>query len=141
MGRRIAPSTQAYLERKLASVGYKRSHAPSADEIAGLLADMESLDEQVRAQAVREACPCRLPWEAFSQVRSAAKRLQRDPSPLVRANARHVEEDARELAVLEALSAWTAEHDAGVRAIPHRVDRRGSRRRQSHRRWRTEGEV
>jgi hypothetical protein len=122
MGPGIAPSTQAYLERKLASVGHKRSHVPSAEEIAGLLADMESPDEQVRAQAVRQVCPCRLPWEVFSEVRSVAKRLQHDPSPLVRASARHVEEDARELAALEGLSAWTAEHDAGVWAIPRHLD-------------------
>jgi hypothetical protein len=134
MGSDIVPSTQAYLERKLASVGHKRSHVPSADEIASLLAGMESPDEQVRAQAVRQVCPCRLPWEVFSQVRGAAKRLQHDPSPLVRANALHVEEDARELAALEALSAWTAEHAAGVRAIPRHLNRHTPRRKQSQ--WR-----
>ena len=136
--RRLAPSTQAHMEQKLASVALRRSHAPSADEIARLLAEMQSPDEQVRSQAVRQVCPCRVPWEVFYQVRSAAKRLQHDSSPLVRANAWHVEEDAQELASLEALQDWTVEHDEGVRAIAHRLEQRGSGRRLSrrpHRQW------
>jgi hypothetical protein len=48
-------------------------------------------------------CPCRLPWDIFQQLRKAAKRLQQDPSPLVRRHALHVEEDARMIASLEAL--------------------------------------
>ena len=72
-------------------------------------------------------------WEVFSEVRSAAKRLQHDPSPLVRAQAQHVEEDARELAALEALQNWTEEHDEDMVAIAHRSRRRG-RRRPLHRR-------
>jgi hypothetical protein len=138
--RRVARSTRLYMECKLASVEQKRPHAPSADEIVYLLAEMQSPDEQVRAQAVQQVCPCRLPWEAFYEVRSAAKRLQHDPSPLVRANALHVEEDARELAALEALQEWAAEHDEGVRANAHRLERRG-RCTPSHRRWRAEDKV
>jgi hypothetical protein len=75
---------------------------------------MQSADEHIRAQAVRQLCPCRLPREVFRHVRPAVKRLRNDPSPLVRAQARHVEEDARELAALEALSEWIAEDDEGV---------------------------
>jgi hypothetical protein len=97
----VSPSTRAYAEAKLASVEQKRSRAPTAAATARLLVEMHSPDEQVRAQAVRQVCPCRLPWETFAAVRAAAKRLQRDPSPLVRAQARHVEEDARELTALE----------------------------------------
>ena len=47
-----------------------------------------------------QSSPTRAP---HFQVRKAAHRLQRDPSPLVRASARHVEEDARELTALDAL--------------------------------------
>jgi hypothetical protein len=129
----VSRSTLAYMRRKLACVDQKRSHALGAD-VARLLADMQSPDGHVRARAVREVCPCRLPWEVFGQVRTAARRLQRDPSPLVRANAQHVEEDARELASLEALREWLAERepevgweDAARRA--ERGDRRQRRRR------------
>ena len=34
-------------------------------------------------------------WEVFFQFRKEAKRLQHDPDPNVRANALHIEEDAR----------------------------------------------
>jgi hypothetical protein len=111
---RVSRSARAYMERKLACVEQKRSHPPSDTAIARLLVEMQSADEHIRAQAVRQLCPCRLPWEVFRQVRPAAQRLRHDPSPLVRAQARHVEEDARELAALEALREWVAEHDAGV---------------------------
>ena len=111
---RVSQSTRAYMERKLACVEQKRSHPPSDAAIARLLVEMQSADEHIRAQAVRQLCPCRLPWEVFRHVRPAAQRLRHDPSPLVRAQARHVEEDASELAALEALREWVAEHDAGV---------------------------
>jgi hypothetical protein len=45
--------------------------------------------------------------------RKAAKPLQKDPSALVRANARHIEEDAREVASLEALSERLQEWEDG----------------------------
>jgi predicted transcriptional regulator len=109
----VAPSTLAYMERKLAGVEAQRSCPPSPAELAHVLASMQSPDEHVRAQAVRQVCPCHLPWDLFGQVRKAAQRLQHDPSPLVRANALHVAEDAREIAALEALREWLAEQDAG----------------------------
>jgi hypothetical protein len=99
----VSPSTLEYVERKLTRVEAARAQPPDATELAGLLEAMRSPDERVRAEAVRRICPCHVPWEVFFQVRKAAQRLQRDPSPLVRASARHVEEDARELAALEAL--------------------------------------
>ena len=52
--RHIAPSTQAHMEQKLASVALKRSHAPGSDEIAHLLAEMQSPDELVRAYERRQ---------------------------------------------------------------------------------------
>jgi len=99
----VSPSTLSYMERKLARVEAARAHLPDATELAGLREAMRAPDERVRSEAVRRVCPCHVPWEVFFQVRKAAQRLQRDPSPLVRASARHVEEDAREVAALEAL--------------------------------------
>ena len=86
-------------------------------------------DEVVRARAVRQVCPCRVSWEAFDRLRKVAQQLQRDPSPLVRANARHVEEDAREVRALEALweQVQEAEEEAGYPV--DRTSSRGKRRR------------
>jgi hypothetical protein len=67
---------------------------------------------------MRQVCSCRLPWGLFAQLRPAAKRLQHDPSPLVRANALHVEEDAKEIAALETLQEWIAEREPS--GIAHR---------------------
>jgi hypothetical protein len=124
-------STRAYMERKLSTVEGRRAHAPDATEVARLLTDMQSSDERVRARAVRQVCPCHVPWDVFAQARAAAKRLQHDPSPLVRANALHVEEDALELAALEALQEWVTEHEPDVEAAhqrPRRRDKRSQRR-------------
>jgi hypothetical protein len=99
----ISLSTLAHMERKLAQVEAERAQCRGATEIARLLAALQSPNEHIRAEAVRRVCPCHVPWGVFFQVRKAAQRLQRAPSPLVRASARHVEEDARELAALEAL--------------------------------------
>jgi hypothetical protein len=116
----VSPSTLAYMERKLASVEHRRSNPPSAADIARILAEMQSPDEQRRAHAVQQVCPCRVPWDMFRQLRKEAQRLRKDPSPMVRANARHVEEDAREIEALEALREWITER---VRRSP-RVGRR-----------------
>jgi hypothetical protein len=116
------------MERKLASVAQKRSHAPTAADIDRIVAEMQSADEQTRAQALRQVCPCHLPWDSFDQLRKAAKRLQHDSSPLVRANALHVEEDAREIAALEALHERVVEYDESREEAPRRRKRRGKHR-------------
>jgi hypothetical protein len=112
-------------ERKLACVALKRSHPASTADIARLLAEMQSPDEHVRAEAVRQVCPCRMPWEVFRQVRKAAQRLRDDPSPQVRANALHIEEDAREIEALEALRERVAEHEERLEETVQRPRRRG----------------
>jgi hypothetical protein len=116
----VSPSTLAYMERKLASVEHRRSNPPSPVDIARILAEMQSPDEEVRAHAVEQLCPCRVPWDTLHQLRKAAQWLQRDPSPMVRANARHVEEDAREIEALESFRAWITEREPGPNEAPRR---------------------
>src|SRR5207249_8345901 len=82
----------------------------SEADVQRLLADMKSPNEMTRAVAVREICPCRMPWEVFDRLRRAAKPLQKDPSPVVRANALHIEQDAREVASMESMSERYQEH-------------------------------
>ncbi|HZO89882.1 MAG TPA: hypothetical protein VFB38_16250 [Chthonomonadaceae bacterium] len=100
----LSPSQKEHMEQKLAEVERLRSQPFDEAEVERILADMQSDDEVTRAKAVRQICPCRMPWEVFYRLRQAAKRLQKDPSPMVRAHARHIEEDAREVASLESLS-------------------------------------
>jgi hypothetical protein len=121
------------LERKLARVDQKRSQRAGAADVAHLLSALQSPDEDTRAQAVRQVCPCRRPWANFDRLRKAAQRLQHDPSPLVRAKALHVAEDAREIAALEALQARLAERDEGRDDAAALWPRRGKRR-PAHRR-------
>ncbi len=51
-----------------------------------------------------------MPWPVFYRLRKAG-RLKRDPSPLVRANALHVEIDARTVREREATIARLRERD------------------------------
>jgi hypothetical protein len=124
----VSPSQKEYMERHLAKVERHRSQPIGEAAIERLLADMQSEDEVTRANAVRQICPCRMPWEVFDRLRKAAKPLRKDPSPLVRANALHIEEDAREVASLESLSERLQEREEGADAVP-RPDRRGRDRR------------
>ena len=119
----------AYAEHVIAHVQERRSRPFGGADLARILAELESPDEVVRARAVRQVCPCRVSWEVFDRLRKVAQQMQRDPSPLVRANARHVEEDAREVRALEAL--WEQLHEAEEEAdYPvDRMSRRGKRRR------------
>jgi hypothetical protein len=124
----VSPSQMEYMERHLAEVERRRSQPIGEGDIERILAGMQSQDEVTRAHAVRQICPCRMPWEVFDRLRKAAKPLQKDPSPLVRANALHIEEDAREVASLEALSERLQEREEGEDTAP-RLDPRGRQRR------------
>jgi hypothetical protein len=126
----VSPSGRDYMERHLANVEQRRSKPVGEADIERILADMQSDDEVTRAKAVRQVCPCRMSWEVFDRLRKAAKPLQKDPSPLVRANALHIEEDAREVASLEAIrerlqEREEAEADAEPRPDWRRRQRRG----------------
>src|SRR5207253_1777318 len=62
-----------------------------------LLAELQSPDEATRARAARQACPCRAGFEQFEKAMDLVKKLRKDASPLVRAAALHVFEDAFEM--------------------------------------------
>ena len=59
--------------------------------------DLKSPDADVRRKAVRALCPCHAGWEIFQQNLDLVARLLKDPSPCVRADARHVFQDAGEM--------------------------------------------
>src|SRR5688500_12745411 len=58
---------------------------------------LRSDDAETRARAVRSLCPCRMGWTAFQECLVEVRRLQKDPSPPVRAAALHVLQDALEM--------------------------------------------
>jgi len=102
-----------YMKQKLAEVARDRAHRPSDDEIAQILADLGSADPTIRGAALRRICPCHLEWAVFEPLRKAAKKLQKDPDPTVRALAIHVEADAEQIASLEALRDRLEEEEEG----------------------------
>lgn len=70
-----------------------RSGRPAPDP-AALLERLHSPDEEARIRALHEVCPCKAGFEPYEQFRGVVRRLQKDPSPRVRAVALHVEQDA-----------------------------------------------
>jgi hypothetical protein len=85
----------AHVEHFVQTVEKSRAGVDWEAEAARIVAEMQSADDETRARAVREICPCAMPWEVFNRLRQAAKRLQHDPNPKVAKNARHIEVDAK----------------------------------------------
>ena len=99
-------------------------------DVARILAEVQSPDEKTRARGVREICPCRIPMEIFAQLRPLAKQLQHDPSPLVRANALHIEKDLDRVTSFEAQCEAFQEMDADeMDADERRPNKRHTRQR------------
>lgn len=63
-------------------------------DLERVLAELDSPDEVIRAQAVRSLCPCRVGYAIYERYAEKVKRFQKDPSELVRKAALHVDEDA-----------------------------------------------
>ena len=80
----------------------KRRHRRCAPDPDVLLAQLCSPDEQARVKALHRVCPCAAGFLVYERFRSEVRRLQKDPSPRVRAAALHVEQDARLIEELEA---------------------------------------
>ena len=71
----------------------RRGCQPGPDP--GVLAvQLRSPDEQVRVKALHRVCPCGAGFLVYERFRGEVKRLQKDPSPRVRAAALHAEQDA-----------------------------------------------
>ena len=59
-----------------------------------LLTQLRDPDDEVRVKALHRVCPCGAGFRVYERFRGEVKRLQKDPSPRVRAAALHVEQDA-----------------------------------------------
>jgi hypothetical protein len=76
----------------------KHGRTPAHEfDLQQTLSDLQAPDEATRARAARELCPCRTDWGVFEQNLDTLRRMTKDPSPVVRANALHVFEDAVEI--------------------------------------------
>ena len=75
----------------------KNQHVCSVPDWDVILSDTQSPDETVRASAVCSLCPCRSGWELFEAHLPLIRQFQKDVSPLVRASALHLFEDADEM--------------------------------------------
>jgi hypothetical protein len=80
----------------------KRRACRTAPDPDVLLAQLRSPDEETRVTALHRVCPCAAGFRVYERFRCEVKRLQKDPSPRVRAAALHVEEDACLIEQLEA---------------------------------------
>jgi hypothetical protein len=67
-----------------------------------VLAQLRSADEDVRVRALHRVCPCGAGFLVYERFRGEVRRLQKDPSPRVRAAALRVEQDACLIEQLEA---------------------------------------
>src|SRR5262245_19041655 len=108
---------RAHVEFFVRTVEEQRSEKSASGEVERILAELRSTDENIRARAVREICPCRMPMDVFFQLRKAAKQLQKDPSPLVGANAFHIEKDFDCVTRYEAQYDALQERDAEKRSV------------------------
>lgn len=127
----VSRSQREHMEGLLAEVERHRARPLTVADVERILIGMRSDDAITRASAVREICPCRMPWEIFERLRKAARPLRNDPNPLVRSNALHIEKDAQHIASLESLSERLQEWEEQEAATQPRRDRRD--RRPSHR--------
>ena len=80
----------------------KRRGCRPGPDAGVLLARLRSADEQVQVKALHRVCPCGAGFVVHERFRAEVKRLQKDPSPAVRAAALHVEQDACEIEAIEA---------------------------------------
>ncbi len=62
-----------------------------------IMAEAASEDEETRARAVRNLCPCRVGWNSFEEGMKVVDKLRKDLSLEVRRQALHVLEDAYQM--------------------------------------------
>src|SRR5438128_1166780 len=73
------------------------AEAVGGADLDRLVAEAHSADEEARAKAVRNLCPCRIGWEGFQQGMPAVAKARKDASAEVRRQALHVFQDAFEM--------------------------------------------
>ena len=70
-------------------------------DVHQIVADFKAPDEAARGKAVRQVCPCRMGWEVFQDTMEPLRKMTKDPSAYVRAQALHVFQDAFQMQSME----------------------------------------
>jgi hypothetical protein len=77
----------------------EKQQSPARDfDLNRIMAEAVSEDEETRARAVRNLCPCRVGWDSFEEGMEVVNKMRKDPSLEVRRQALHVFEDAYQMA-------------------------------------------
>lgn len=71
-------------------------------DLAAILDELTSSDDEVRARALDHLCPCRAPWEVYEQHLVIVRALIKDPSWLVRQTALRIEREVLEIEAVRA---------------------------------------
>jgi hypothetical protein len=98
-------------------------------DLDSLQANLGSPNELVRAKALQQLCPCRS-WHRYEQHMDLVRRFRKDPSPVVRGVATHIE---HEIVEIESIERWVDR--VADEGLPH-GDRDFVRRRLEMRRQR-----
>jgi hypothetical protein len=109
----------------------RKSDCNAAVDADPLLANLESSDELVRAKTLQQFCPCHS-WRRFEEHMDLVRRFRKDPSPVVRGVATHIE---HEIVEIESIERWVdrvadeglphGDHDFVRRRLEMRRQRRG----------------
>lgn len=100
----------------------KKQGRDAGIDVDTLLTNLESPDELARARALQRLCPCHS-WRLYEQHMGLVRRFRKDPSPLVRDVATHIE---HEIVEIESIERWVDR--VTEEGLPH-VDRDFVRRR------------
>jgi hypothetical protein len=84
--------------------GTPRLRAACRFDLAAVLEELGSTDDEVRARALEHLCPCRSPWEVYERHRDIIRSYIKDPSWLVRQTALQIEREVVEIEAVRA--AW-----------------------------------
>ncbi len=89
-------------------------------DLAAVLDELCSFDDEVRARALDHLCPCRAPWDVYEQHIGIVRDLIKDPSWLVRQTALRIEREVLEIegvrAALERAETYVTRERLNVQA-------------------------
>ena len=95
------PKRNRYSVVRLREINFWFSRADAALNVQLDLEGLSSTDEEARARALSRLCPCHS-WCLFEKHLDLVRRFSKDPSPLVRRVALHIEHEIIELESQEA---------------------------------------
>lgn len=95
------PKWNRYSVVRFREISFWFSRADAAPNVPLDLEGLSSTDEEARARALRRLCPCHS-WRLYEKHMDLVRKFRKDPSPLVRRVAHHIEHEIIELESQEA---------------------------------------